>query len=66
MMSQIQVQEGRLSKVKEPTTSDGQVIELQVHAFLAKARQLVAENDLDGAQTLTVKARVLIDELQSE
>ena len=66
MLGEIQMQETRLSKIKEPSTSDGKAVEMQVHAFLMKARQAVAENDLDGAQTLNTKARVLLDELESE
>ena len=66
MLADIQKQEARLAKLKQPTTSDGQAVQLQVRAFLAKARQAVAENDLDGAETLNTKARVLLDELESE
>ena len=66
MLGEIQTQETRLSKLKEPMTSDGKAVQMQVHAFLLKARQAVAENDLDGAQTLNTKARVMLDELESE
>ncbi len=62
----IQSEEGRLSKIKEPASVEGKSLEAQVRSFLVKAREAVAENDLDGAQTLNMKARVLIDELQSE
>ena len=66
MLGQIQAQEARVGKMKEPSTDDGRAIQMQVRAFLAKARQAVAENDLDGAQTLNTKAHVLLDELESE
>ena len=66
MLGQIQAQETRVAKIKEPATDDGRAIQMQVRAFLAKARQAVAENDLDGAQTLNTKAHVLLDELESE
>ena len=66
MLSDIQVQEARLSKLKEPTTSDAQAVWMQIKNFLAKARQAVEDNDLDGAQTLNTKARVLLDELQND
>ena len=66
MLSEIQVQESRLSKAKEGATSDAQSVRLQVRTFLSKARQAIAENDLDGAQTLNTKARVLLDELESQ
>ncbi len=66
MLDEIQAQEGRLSKAKEGSTSDAQAVRLQVRTFLSKARQAIAENDLDGAQTLNTKARVLLDELESQ
>lgn len=66
MIGNIQQQEARLSKLKTATTSEGLTLQMQVRTFLNKARQAVAENDLDGAQTLNTKARVLLDELQSE
>jgi hypothetical protein len=36
----------------------------QVRTFLAKAKNALTAGDLDGAHTLTVKARVLLSELQ--
>ena len=66
MLRDIDAQETRLSKAHEPKTPDGHAVQLQVRTFLTRARQAVTENDLDGAQTLTTKARVLLDELQSE
>ncbi len=66
MLGEIQSQETRLVKIKEPDTSDARAMQMQIRTFLAKARQAVAENDLDGAQTLNTKARVLLDEFESE
>lgn len=66
MLGEIQRQEARLLKVKEPASSEARMVQMQVRSFLTKAKQAVAENDLDGAQTLNTKARVLLDELQSE
>ncbi len=66
MLREIQVQETRLGKQKEASTADARTLEMQAQTFLQKARQAVEENDLDGAQTLTTKARVLLDELESE
>jgi hypothetical protein len=63
MSEQIHEQELRLSKIKHPLNDEDQAIAKQVEVFLTKARQAVAENDLDGAQTLTTKAKVLLDEL---
>ena len=66
MLHEIQTQEARLIKGRKASTSEAHAVQTQVQAFLVKARQAVAENDLDGAQTLNTKARVLLDELQSE
>lgn len=66
MLSQIQSQELRLSRLKEVATTEIASVQMQVRSFLAKARQAVTENDLDGAQTLNTKARVLLDELAGE
>jgi hypothetical protein len=63
MAEQIHIQEVRLSKIKHPLSDEDEAITKQVEAFLNKARQAVVENDLDGAQTLTIKAKVLLDEL---
>ncbi len=66
MLNQIQSQELRLSRLKDVATSEIASVQMQVRSFLAKARQAVTENDLDGAQTLNTKARVLLDELAGE
>jgi hypothetical protein len=63
MAEQIHIQEVRLSKIKHPLSDENEAITKQIEAFLSKARQAVVENDLDGAQTLTIKAKVLLDEL---
>ena len=55
-----------LGKQKVATIAEEHTLLMQAQTFLEKATQAVAENDLDGAQTLTTKARVLLDELQSE
>ena len=66
LLDEIAVQETRLKKEKTPAGADAQAVLVQVQAFLAKARQAVADNDLDGASTLNTKARVLLDELQTQ
>jgi hypothetical protein len=63
MSEQIHVQEVRLSNLKHPLSDEDEAITKQIESFLSKARQAVAANDLDGAQTLTTKAKVLLDEL---
>ncbi len=66
MLAETQTLENRLGKLKQPTTQDGLAVQVQVKVFLARAREAVEESDLDGAQTLNTKARVLLDELKSE
>ena len=66
LLSQIDHQQGRIQTIKKPQTKDEEAILTQVRAFLEKARQAVAANDLDGAKTLSTKAGVLLDELESE
>ena len=63
MTEEIRQQQSRIDSVKKPLSSDGEATLLQVRAFLAKARQAVEDNDLDGARTLTTKAKLLLDEL---
>ena len=65
MTDEIHTQELRLNAIKHPLNSESEAITLQVKAFLTKARQAATENDLDGARTLTMKAKVLLDELSS-
>jgi hypothetical protein len=64
MMTTIQAQEHRAGEVKPSSSADQQATVVQIKLFLEKARDAVANNDLDGAMTLTTKARVLLDELQ--
>jgi hypothetical protein len=64
IMAEIKAQQERLSKLPAAATSDIATTQLLIQNFLAKARQAVDQNDLDGAETLNTKARVLLDELQ--
>ncbi len=57
------MQESRLAGIKHPLSDEAEATAVQIRAFLAKARQAAQENDLDGARTLTLKAKVLLDEL---
>ncbi|QNI34055.1 hypothetical protein H7849_09195 [Alloacidobacterium dinghuense] len=56
--------ENGLNGIKRALSNDEQTTSAQIKTFLAKARQSLAENDLDGAQTLATKAKVLLDELK--
>jgi len=55
--------ENGLNGIKRTLTSDEQMTSTQIKTFLTKARQALADNDLDGAKTLAVKAKVLLEEL---
>jgi len=52
-----------LTGIKRTLSTDEQLTSTQIKTFLTKAKQALADNDLDGAQTLATKAKVLLDEL---
>lgn len=52
-----------LTGIKRTLNNDEQTIATQIKTFLTKAKQALADNDLDGAQTLATKAKVLLEEL---
>lgn len=54
----------QLKKIHHALTTRQQRTESQIQTFLAKATNALQAGDLDGAHTLTVKARVLLGELQ--
>ena len=55
--------ENGLNGIKRTLSTDEQLTSTQIKTFLTKAKQALADNDLDGAQTLATKAKVLLDEL---
>lgn len=63
---QITDTENGLNGLKRSLSSDEQLTSTQIKTFLTKARQALAENDLDGAQTLADKAKVLLQELTTK
>ena len=52
-----------LNEIKRPLSSDEQQTATQIRTFLTKARKALDLDDLDGANTLVTKAKVLLDEL---
>jgi hypothetical protein len=58
--------ENGLNGIKRTLSSEEQLTSTQIRTFLAKAKQALAENDLDGAQTLADKAKVLLQELTKQ
>lgn len=63
---QITDTENGLNGIKRPLSNDEQLTSTQIRTFLAKAKQALADNDLDGAQTLADKAKVLLQELTAK
>lgn len=55
--------ESGLNNLKRPLSAEEQVTSTQIKTFLSRAKQALSDNDLDGAQTLATKAKVLLDEL---
>ena len=55
--------ENGLNGIKRALNSDEQVTSTQIKTFLTKARQALADNDLDAAKNLVNKAKVLLEEL---
>ena len=49
--------------VKRSLSSDEQLTVTQIRTFLTKAKQALDQDDLDGANTLVTKAKVLLSEL---
>jgi outer membrane biosynthesis protein TonB len=52
-----------LGDLKRTLSPAEQQTTMQIRTFLAKAKQALSQDDLDGAHTLAVKAKVLLDEL---
>jgi len=55
--------ENGLNNIKRPLGTEEQKTASQIRTFLAKAKDALNADDLDGAQTLTTKAHVLLAEL---
>lgn len=55
--------ENGLNSIKRSLNSAEQETSTQIKTFLTKAREHLADNDLDGAKTLANKAKVLLEEL---
>ena len=52
-----------LNGIKRTLSSDEQLTAAQIRTFLTKAKQALDQDDLDGANTLANKAKVLLGEL---
>jgi len=65
ILEQINLTENGLKdiNIKRTLTTEEQVTANQIHTFLNKAKQALEQDDLDGANTLVTKAKVLLAEL---
>jgi len=63
ILDQITSTENGVNGIKRTLTSEEQVTAAQIHTFLTKAKQALEQDDLDGANTLVTKAKVLLAEL---
>lgn len=52
-----------LKSIKRPLSDQEQKTATQIREFLKQARAALAAGDMDGARTLAMKAKVLLDEL---
>lgn len=52
-----------LNDIKRPLSEEEQTTVTQIKTFLAKAKDALNQEDLDGAHTLITKAKVLLNEL---
>jgi len=55
--------ENGLKTLTRDLTAEEKVTKAQIRTFLDKAKQALSQDDLDGANTLATKAKVLMDEL---
>lgn len=63
ILDQITGTENGLNGIKRTLTTDEQTTATQIRTFLTKAKQALEQDDLDGANTLVTKAKVLLAEL---
>jgi hypothetical protein len=63
ILDAITATEKGLNELKRPLTAQDKETVTQIRTFLTKARQALSQDDLDGAKTLSTKARVLLEEL---
>jgi hypothetical protein len=63
ILDEIDSTEKGLDGIKRPLNKDEQTTAAQIRTFIAKARDAMKQEDLDGANTLVTKAKVLLAEL---
>ena len=63
ILDDINSTEKGLNEIKRQLSPDEQTTAAQIRTFLTKAKDALTQEDLDGANTLVTKAKVLLDEL---
>jgi hypothetical protein len=63
IQDQITTTERGLNNIKRTLNADEQATATQIRTFITKAQQALDQDDLDGANTLVTKAKVLLEEL---
>jgi hypothetical protein len=63
ILDEIDSTEKGLNDIKRPLNKEELTTAAQIRTFLAKAKEALNQEDLDGAHTLVTKAKVLLDEL---
>ena len=63
ILDEINSTETGLNNIKRGLSSEEQTTAAQIRTFLAKAKEDMKQEDLDGAHTQVTKAKVLLDEL---
>jgi hypothetical protein len=63
---QIDGTENTLNGIKRSLTSDEQKTVTQIRTFITRARDALKVDDLDGARTLSTKAKLLLEELTKQ
>jgi hypothetical protein len=66
ILDEIHSTEKGLNDIKRPLNKDEQTTAAQIKTFLAKAKDALNQKDLDGANTLVTKAKVLLTELMKQ
>lgn len=66
ILDDINATEKGLKDIKRPLSSDEQTTATQIRTFITKAKDALNQEDLDGANTLVTKAKVLLAELTKE
>lgn len=66
ILDEIKATEKGLNDIKRPLSTDEQTTATQIRTFISKAKDALSQEDMDGANTLVTKAKVLLDELTKE